>query len=171
MAVPDYGAAPLAKFFLMVRILSLIAMVCIVGITANFVSEIVSSNIEPPREVIATLAIVSSDLTSRTTPSKPKLTLTQTDLHRSLLLPDQHPHLLRPRQPRPPHHDRPGLWPSPLLHRHRRLRRPTPQLPQLQRRRLLVLSSRCPVRCHVRAVSAGEHQRQRCAARPRELGG
>lgn len=60
MAVPDYGAAPLAKFFLMVRILSLIAMVCIVGITANFVSEIVSTNVEPPREVVATLAIVSS---------------------------------------------------------------------------------------------------------------
>ena len=59
MGVPDYGAAPLAKFFLIVRIVSLIAMVCIVGITANFVSEIVSTNTEPPREVVATLAIVS----------------------------------------------------------------------------------------------------------------
>lgn len=62
MAVPDYGAAPLAKFFLLVRILSLIAMVCIVGITANFVSQIVSTNVDPPREVVATLAIVSPPL-------------------------------------------------------------------------------------------------------------
>lgn len=60
MPVPDYGAAPLAKFFLMVRVLSLVAMVCIVGITANFVSQIVSTNVNPPREVVATLAIVSS---------------------------------------------------------------------------------------------------------------
>lgn len=59
MAVPDYGAAPLAKFFLLVRVLSLIAMLCIVGITAHFVSEIVSTNIEPPKEVVAMLAIVS----------------------------------------------------------------------------------------------------------------
>lgn len=58
MGVPDYGAAPLAKFFLVVRIISLIAMICIVGVTANFVSEIVSTNVQPPREVVATLAIV-----------------------------------------------------------------------------------------------------------------
>ena len=59
MPVPDYGALPLAKFFLLCRMLSLTAMVCIVGLTANFVSEIVSTNLAPPREVVAALTIVS----------------------------------------------------------------------------------------------------------------
>ena len=58
MPVPSYGAAPLAKTFMLVRGLSLIAMVAIVGMTANFVAEIVSTNVEPPREVVATLTIV-----------------------------------------------------------------------------------------------------------------
>ncbi|KAK4543342.1 hypothetical protein LTR36_005701 [Oleoguttula mirabilis] len=57
MPVPDYGAAPLAKTFMLVRGLSLLAMVCIVGLTANFVSEIVSTNVDPPREIVGTLAI------------------------------------------------------------------------------------------------------------------
>lgn len=59
MPIPDYGAAPLAKTFMLTRILALIAMAAIVGLTANFVSEIVSSNISPPREIEATLVIVS----------------------------------------------------------------------------------------------------------------
>lgn len=58
MPVPDYGAAPLAKTFMLTRGLALIAMICIVGLTANFVSEIVSQGVDPPREVVATLAIV-----------------------------------------------------------------------------------------------------------------
>ncbi|KAF2168586.1 hypothetical protein M409DRAFT_65499 [Zasmidium cellare ATCC 36951] len=57
MPLPDYGAAPLAKTFLLVRGLSLIAMIAIVGVTANFVSQIVSSNIEPPKEIVGTLVI------------------------------------------------------------------------------------------------------------------
>ncbi|KAK4554172.1 hypothetical protein LTR86_008699 [Recurvomyces mirabilis] len=57
MPIPDYGAAPLAKTFMLTRGLALFAMVCIVGLTANFVSEIVSTNTDPPREVIATLTI------------------------------------------------------------------------------------------------------------------
>lgn len=60
MPVPDYGAAPLAKTFMLARGLSLLAMVCIVGLTANFISEIVSTNIDPPREVVGTLTIVST---------------------------------------------------------------------------------------------------------------
>lgn len=58
MAIPEYGAAPLAKTFVLVRGLSLISMVTIVGLTANFVSQIVSSNVEAPKEIIGTLAIV-----------------------------------------------------------------------------------------------------------------
>ncbi|KAK4504495.1 hypothetical protein PRZ48_005411 [Zasmidium cellare] len=57
MPVPDYGAAPLAKTFLLLRALSVIAMITIVGITANFVSQIVASNIEPPKEIIGTLVV------------------------------------------------------------------------------------------------------------------
>ncbi len=58
MPVPDYGAAPLAKTFMLVRGLALFAMVCIVGLTANFVAEIVSTNVDPPREIVGTLTIV-----------------------------------------------------------------------------------------------------------------
>ncbi|KAF2723551.1 hypothetical protein K431DRAFT_282991 [Polychaeton citri CBS 116435] len=57
MPVPTYGAAPLAKTFVMARGLSLVAMVAIVGMTANFVAEIVSTNVEPPREIVGTLTI------------------------------------------------------------------------------------------------------------------
>ncbi|KAI6833998.1 hypothetical protein KC365_g3033 [Hortaea werneckii] len=57
MPVPDYGAEPLAKTFVLVRGLSLLAMVCIVGLTANFISEIVSTNVDPPKEVVGTLTI------------------------------------------------------------------------------------------------------------------
>lgn len=60
MPIPDYGALPLAKTFLIVRGLSLVAMVGIVGMTANFVSEIVSTNVSPPQEIIGTLSIVST---------------------------------------------------------------------------------------------------------------
>jgi len=61
MPIPDYGAAPLAKTFMLARGLSLTAMICIVGLTANFVSEIVSTNVNPPREIVGTLAIVSNN--------------------------------------------------------------------------------------------------------------
>lgn len=60
MPVPEYGAAPLAKTFMLVRGLSLLAMICIVGLTANFVSEIVSTDVDPPREIVGTLVIVSA---------------------------------------------------------------------------------------------------------------
>ncbi|CAK3748965.1 hypothetical protein AC579_8399 [Lecanosticta acicola] len=57
MPVPDYGAAPLAKTFVLARGLSLIAMISIVGMTANFVADIVSTNVSPPREIVGTLTI------------------------------------------------------------------------------------------------------------------
>ena len=59
MPIPDYGALPLAKTFLAVRGLSLVAMIGIVGMTANFVSEIVAAGISPPKEIVGTLTIVS----------------------------------------------------------------------------------------------------------------
>ncbi|KAF2491953.1 hypothetical protein BU16DRAFT_467746 [Lophium mytilinum] len=57
MPVPSYGAAPLSKTFLLVRILQVVAMISIVGMTANFVSLIVSSGIEPPKEFVGTLSV------------------------------------------------------------------------------------------------------------------
>ena len=63
MPIPDYGAAPLAKTFMLVRGLSLLAMVCVVGLTANFVSEIVSTNVDAPREIVGTLTIVRKKVT------------------------------------------------------------------------------------------------------------
>ncbi|KXT09172.1 hypothetical protein AC579_8399 [Pseudocercospora musae] len=57
MPIPDYGAAPLAKTFVLVRGLSLVSMIAIVGMTANFVAQIVSTRVEPPREIVGTLTI------------------------------------------------------------------------------------------------------------------
>lgn len=59
MPIPSYGAAPLSKTFALVRMIQVVAMVCIVGLAANFVSEIVSSYMEPPKEFVGTLSIVS----------------------------------------------------------------------------------------------------------------
>lgn len=58
MPVPSYGALPLSETFLCIRGLSLVAMVGIVGLAANFVAAINSVGIEPPREIVGTLSIV-----------------------------------------------------------------------------------------------------------------
>jgi hypothetical protein len=55
------SSAPLARTFLISRGLSVVAMVSIVGMTAHFVSQLVSSNIDPPREIVGTLTVVSCD--------------------------------------------------------------------------------------------------------------
>ncbi|KEQ80400.1 hypothetical protein D6D05_09539 [Aureobasidium pullulans] len=57
MPIPSYGALPLSETFLCVRGLSLIAMIGIVGLTANFVAVINGSGIEPPKEIVGTLSI------------------------------------------------------------------------------------------------------------------
>lgn len=59
MSLSNTGSAPLAKTFLIARGLSLIAMIAIVGMTAHFVSQLVDSNIDPPREIVGTLSVVS----------------------------------------------------------------------------------------------------------------
>jgi hypothetical protein len=53
-------SAPLAKTFLISRGLSIVAMISIVGMTAHFVSQLVDSNIDPPREIVGTLTVVST---------------------------------------------------------------------------------------------------------------
>ncbi|KAI4726567.1 hypothetical protein E4T49_05604 [Aureobasidium sp. EXF-10728] len=57
MPIPSYGALPLSETFLCIRGLSLVAMVGIVGLTANFVAAINSVGIEPPKEIVGTLSI------------------------------------------------------------------------------------------------------------------
>ena len=59
MAIPTYGAAPLAKTFLVIRGLQFLCFIVIVGITANFIAELVSDYYAVPREIIGTLAITS----------------------------------------------------------------------------------------------------------------
>ncbi|KAF1816611.1 hypothetical protein P152DRAFT_454849 [Eremomyces bilateralis CBS 781.70] len=57
MPIPSYGAAPLSTTFLLVRGLQVIAMIGIVGMTANFVSEMVAYGREPSKEVVGTLSV------------------------------------------------------------------------------------------------------------------
>lgn len=73
MPIPAYGAAPLSKTFFVVRVMQVIAMITIVGMTANFVSQIVTSGIEAPKEIVGTLSVVRPFFTFRSlTSSHPK---------------------------------------------------------------------------------------------------
>ncbi|KAF2840892.1 hypothetical protein M501DRAFT_1010086 [Patellaria atrata CBS 101060] len=56
-SIPSYGAAPLSATFLIVRVLALISMVTIVGLMSDFVSKMVTSNKEPPKEVVGALSV------------------------------------------------------------------------------------------------------------------
>ncbi|KAF1364322.1 hypothetical protein EJ07DRAFT_99051 [Lizonia empirigonia] len=57
MPVPSYGAMPLSKMFLLVRVLQALAMVIVIGICANFVQMIVVTGVEPPKEFVGTLSV------------------------------------------------------------------------------------------------------------------
>ena len=59
MPAPGYGAPPLAKTFLLVRALQMLCFIIIVGVTANFVAEIVSQNEVVAKEIVGTLTTVS----------------------------------------------------------------------------------------------------------------
>jgi hypothetical protein len=85
MPVPSYGALPLSETFLCIRGLSLVAMVGIVGLTANFVAAINSVGIEPPREIVGTLSIVGDSFCVSLISTNP-----DTDMHRNPVHPDQH---------------------------------------------------------------------------------
>jgi hypothetical protein len=64
MPVPSYGAMPLSKMFLGVRVLQALCMVIAIGITSNFVQMIVTTGVEPPKEFVGTLSVVSSNTRS-----------------------------------------------------------------------------------------------------------
>ncbi|KKY18041.1 hypothetical protein UCRPC4_g05244 [Phaeomoniella chlamydospora] len=55
MAGPNYGA--LGTTFKIARILQIISLITVIGMTANFVSEIVSDNDHPPSVLIGTLSV------------------------------------------------------------------------------------------------------------------
>ncbi|KAH7406413.1 hypothetical protein DE146DRAFT_390555 [Phaeosphaeria sp. MPI-PUGE-AT-0046c] len=57
MPVPSYGAMPLSKMFLGVRVLQAICMIVVIGITSNFVQMIVTTGVEPPKEFVGTLSV------------------------------------------------------------------------------------------------------------------
>lgn len=57
MQIPQYGAGPLSATFLMTRALQLVSFIGIIGMTANFVNDIVVNMQTPPPEVVGTLSI------------------------------------------------------------------------------------------------------------------
>ena len=57
MAGPDYGA--LGATLKSVRILQSFSLIAIIGMTANFISMIVSDSQTPPSVLIGTLSVVS----------------------------------------------------------------------------------------------------------------
>ncbi|KAL9615380.1 MAG: hypothetical protein Q9167_000208 [Letrouitia subvulpina] len=56
MAGPDHGA--LGSTFKIVRILQAVSLIAIVGMAANFVSQIVSSNNRPSDVLVGTLSVL-----------------------------------------------------------------------------------------------------------------
>ena len=56
MAGPDYGA--LGATFKIVRVLQAISMIAMIGMTANFISQMVSSTQTPSDVLIGTLSVV-----------------------------------------------------------------------------------------------------------------
>lgn len=59
MPAPNYGA--LGMTFSAVRGLQAVSLIAIIGMTANFISDMVSSSTAPPRILVGTLSVVSRD--------------------------------------------------------------------------------------------------------------
>ncbi|KAI9880771.1 MAG: hypothetical protein M1830_000207 [Pleopsidium flavum] len=55
MAGPNYGA--LGATFKVVRMLQAVSLLAIIGMTANFISEMVSSSTSPPNVLVGTLSV------------------------------------------------------------------------------------------------------------------
>lgn len=59
MAIPTYGAAPVALTFLACRALQLTFLIVIIGMAANFINGMVMANHDPSSEIVGALAITS----------------------------------------------------------------------------------------------------------------
>lgn len=57
MPMPNYGA--LGATFTIVRGMQAVSLIAIIGMTANFISEMVSANNTPPNVLVGTLSVVS----------------------------------------------------------------------------------------------------------------
>lgn len=55
---PNHGA--LGTSFTVVRALQVVSLIGIIGMTANFISEIVQANAVPPAVLVGTLSVVCS---------------------------------------------------------------------------------------------------------------
>lgn len=56
MAGPNYGA--LGATFKITRILQALSLITIIGMSANFISEMVNNNSTPPMVLVGTLSVV-----------------------------------------------------------------------------------------------------------------
>lgn len=56
MGGPNYGA--LGATFKLVRMLQGVSLIAIIGMTANFISQMVSSSKSPPNVLVGTLSVV-----------------------------------------------------------------------------------------------------------------
>ena len=56
MAGPDYGA--LGATFKSVRVMQVVSLIGIIGMTANFIAQMVASNDTPPNLLIGTISVV-----------------------------------------------------------------------------------------------------------------
>lgn len=64
MAGPNYGA--LGATFRIVRILQAVSLIAIIGMTSNFIAQMVSNNTAPPNVLVGTLSVVSLQPLSHT---------------------------------------------------------------------------------------------------------
>lgn len=58
MAIPTYGAPPLSLTFLAVRLMQVMSLIVILGLTANFINEMVMANLVPSKEIVGTISVV-----------------------------------------------------------------------------------------------------------------
>ena len=59
MAIPSYGAKPIALTFIGSRALQMTFLIVIIGMTANFINGMVMDNHDPSREIVGALVITS----------------------------------------------------------------------------------------------------------------
>jgi hypothetical protein len=59
MAIPTYGAKPIALTFLGCRAFQLTFLIVIIGMAANFINAMVMDNHDPSREIVGALVITS----------------------------------------------------------------------------------------------------------------
>ena len=140
MAGPNYGA--LGATFKCARLFQAICMIGVIGMTANFISEMISANDTPSDVLVGTLSVVSISKAIFVIKAKYRII----DLHLCALL-RHYSHSLHRRHPSIPpqyHHGRPV---SNCSHRRCRCRRQAFVIPKLQSHRECECYGQC-IRVH-----------------------